>query len=635
MPLSDLVGGRWLAWLGGAAMLLGILLFLALAISHGWIGREARVALAGASAGALVAGGIWLHARRGRTEAAIAMAGAGTAGLFATLLVGSEVYDLMPPLVAVVGSMVVGGLATALAIRWAGRAVAALGLIGGLASPILVGAPSDGATIAILAIATACALLVVVWQRWWWLALATPLVSAPQWASWVLNRNSGLIEVLVLVVFAALGLAGAIGTQLRASKQDLHPAATTLLVLNACITAIIGRVALGEAVGATLAELWLVALAGAHAVSAMSRHRRCGLARPFRRLLIALSVILADVAFGLSAHGIALALGWGAAAITFAWLTRRSAEDRPDDVLLDLGVGAHIALVLLRTLVTAPPTDLTSGTARPLQLLTIATLAASCVACGALTGSTRGGLRAALHALGLVAIAYLTASTLDGPVLVAAWTMEGAALAQLHRRAHDQLAGLGALGFLTGAVLHAIAIEAPPNALVTGAPRLAAAAPALGVIAAGLLRAGYASPRDSGQRWWLLAGSATSVLYLASVTIVSAFQPTAGTALADVLDLSIRQQGQVLLSALWSLTGLAALILGLRSDTGTLRTAGLGILLLTVVKVFLYDLSTLTSIYRVISFIVLGVLLLAAALAYQRLRPPPPPDMRTLHPSQR
>jgi uncharacterized membrane protein len=51
--------------------------------------------------------------------------------------------------------------------------------------------------------------------------------------------------------------------------------------------------------------------------------------------------------------------------------------------------------------------------------------------------------------------------------------------------------------------------------------------------------------------------------------------------------------------------------------------------------VFLYDLSTLTSIYRLISFIVLGVLLLAAAFAYQRLRPPPPPDMRTLHPSQR
>jgi uncharacterized membrane protein len=49
--------------------------------------------------------------------------------------------------------------------------------------------------------------------------------------------------------------------------------------------------------------------------------------------------------------------------------------------------------------------------------------------------------------------------------------------------------------------------------------------------------------------------------------------------------------------------------------------------------VFLYDLSILTSIYRVISFLVLGGLLLAGAFAYQRLRPPPPPDLRSVHPS--
>src|SRR5690348_8234255 len=43
--VSDLLGGRVLAWTGGAAMLTGIVLFLALAISRGWIGIDARVAL--------------------------------------------------------------------------------------------------------------------------------------------------------------------------------------------------------------------------------------------------------------------------------------------------------------------------------------------------------------------------------------------------------------------------------------------------------------------------------------------------------------------------------------------------------------------------------------------------------------
>jgi uncharacterized membrane protein len=142
-------------------------------------------------------------------------------------------------------------------------------------------------------------------------------------------------------------------------------------------------------------------------------------------------------------------------------------------------------------------------------------------------------------------------------------------------------------------------------------------------------------PADTARRYWQLVGAAGCVLYLASVATITAFQPTSTTVTDTLLDLSVRQQGQVVLSALWSLVGLAALIVGLRRNLAPIRTAGLGLLLVTVGKVFLYDLSTLTSVYRVISFIVLGLLLLLGAFAYQRLRPPPLPDMRTLHPSQR
>ena len=149
MSLGDLVGGRGLAWLGGIAILAGTILFLALAISHGWIGREARVALAAAGSAALLAGGAWLHARRGRTEAAVAMVGAGTAGIFATSVVAGEIYELVPPIAAVAASMLAGAVATALAIRWAGRAIGALGLLGALLSPVLVGAPSSAATVAV------------------------------------------------------------------------------------------------------------------------------------------------------------------------------------------------------------------------------------------------------------------------------------------------------------------------------------------------------------------------------------------------------------------------------------------------------------------------------------------------------
>jgi hypothetical protein len=217
---------------------------------------------------------------------------------------------------------------------------------------------------------------------------------------------------------------------------------------------------------------------------------------------------------------------------------------------------------------------------------------------------------------------------------VGAWCVEALALTRYARASNDAVAHYGALGFLGLAILHALAVEAPPAALVTGASGLGAAGIALGAIALATWRAAQMQHREVALRRWLLGGSVGALLYLVSVAIVTAFQPGTEASVETVLDLSVRQQGQVLLSALWSAVGLAALIVGLHGSHATVRRLALGWLMVTVGKVFLYYLSILTSIYRVISFIVLGLLLLAGAYAYQRLRPPPPPDMRTVHPSQ-
>src|SRR4051794_30732294 len=42
MSLEDLVGGRLLAWAGGVAVLLGLVLLFAIAVSRGWLGEGAR-----------------------------------------------------------------------------------------------------------------------------------------------------------------------------------------------------------------------------------------------------------------------------------------------------------------------------------------------------------------------------------------------------------------------------------------------------------------------------------------------------------------------------------------------------------------------------------------------------------------
>jgi uncharacterized membrane protein len=73
------------------------------------------------------------------------------------------------------------------------------------------------------------------------------------------------------------------------------------------------------------------------------------------------------------------------------------------------------------------------------------------------------------------------------------------------------------------------------------------------------------------------------------------------------------------LSTCWGVVGILALLVGLRTGQRAARLGGLGLLCLAAAKVFLVDLSTLGSLSRVGSFIGIGLLLLAAAFAHQRL----------------
>jgi uncharacterized membrane protein len=86
---------------------------------------------------------------------------------------------------------------------------------------------------------------------------------------------------------------------------------------------------------------------------------------------------------------------------------------------------------------------------------------------------------------------------------------------------------------------------------------------------------------------------------------------------ADVgIDRGLAQQ--LALSLLWTIYATALIIVGVRRDSSTLRWQGLSLIGLVVGKVFLYDLASLERVYRIISFVVLGALLLAVSFLYQR-----------------
>jgi uncharacterized membrane protein len=78
------------------------------------------------------------------------------------------------------------------------------------------------------------------------------------------------------------------------------------------------------------------------------------------------------------------------------------------------------------------------------------------------------------------------------------------------------------------------------------------------------------------------------------------------------------QHGQTAVSAFWGALGLAALYLGLTRGSRRLRRAGLAIFALSLAKIFLYDLSQLSSITRALSFLAVGAVLLLGGFFYQR-----------------
>jgi uncharacterized membrane protein len=71
-------------------------------------------------------------------------------------------------------------------------------------------------------------------------------------------------------------------------------------------------------------------------------------------------------------------------------------------------------------------------------------------------------------------------------------------------------------------------------------------------------------------------------------------------------------------SIAWALFALLMLIVGIRKQIASVRFASLGLLGLTIVKLFFYDLSQLDQLYRISAFVVVAIIAMVASFLYQR-----------------
>ena len=594
-----------LAWAGALAVFIGVVFFLATALRRGWIDEPTRVVLAYLGSTALLALGLYLYDRKGRTQAALAAVAAAIASLYASTTAATTLYDLVDPALGLGVAFLVGATATAIAVRWDSLELAGIGIVGALLSPVLVDAGTTDVALAFMAVALVSAAGVLLWKRWDWLAFAAFLTSAPQLVAWLADsyQDSLGIALVVLVAFWLLYAVAAVGFELRDRTEDLRFSSASLLLGDAILTSGAGWLMLNESAHSDAATGWVIGVALVHVVlgTATLRGR---ISREISLLLLAVGIGLSAIGAALALDGPALVAAWSVEAVLLAWLARRMERDRGYLAAVGFLAAASVHALLFDA---RPDRLVESPEWASVVALLLVTAAAAIV-----SRIYRGQWAEFADALDLAAlsgVAYLVPIALEGVPVVVAWAALGVALALLTRRGLVELGGIAPALFVGLAAAHTLLIEAPLLALRDGVVDLGSALLAVAATTLAALVAARLSP-DPLDKLLALTG-AVGAVYLPSVAIVDL---TSGGELAP------GQTPQVLLSAFWAATGLAAVVYGLVRDDKRFRFGGLGLLGLAAGKVIVYDLRELDEIYRVLSFIALGLLLLAGAFAYQRIR---------------
>jgi len=209
--IETALGTRWAVWVGGIALALGGLFLVRYSIEAGLLGPAARLTFAAIFGAALVAAGevirrsIFRLPVEGLAAAYIPaiLTAAGAFSLFGTVYAAHGIYGFIGPGTAffMLGAI---GLATLALALIHGQALAGIGLVGALATPLLVNsqAPNHWALFGYLAIVLVAAVAVSRIRTWSVLAAAA-FAGVGLWTL-LYMADAGAINLTIVVFISAV-----------------------------------------------------------------------------------------------------------------------------------------------------------------------------------------------------------------------------------------------------------------------------------------------------------------------------------------------------------------------------------------------------------------------------------------------
>jgi uncharacterized membrane protein len=605
--LETRIGGQWLLYIGVIAVVVGVAYFEKLAIERQWIGETARVVHGLLFGLALMVGG-HRFGRAGYRAYGQAITGAGGAILYVSTFAAFVLYHLIERPLAFTAMVAITATVAWLADRERSQGLALFAVGGGFITPFLM----RGGTDMQVALFTYDAVLIggtmALSRRHDWpvlniISYLFTLLTVAAWADRFYGAHNYLSTELFITLFCAMFLYVLRECRGRAHAQNT---ATAAALWTAPVAYYLGSLAI-LADHPTAMLVWFVAMMLAGGVVSARMGALAG-------LTVWTAVTLPLLVWTQVHMGAGAWLLPGLAAVAGVYVIALAAQLYCSLERDDFGAAAIAWLHGNGLLMFAAAYFLVA----PNHLSGAAAL-------GALFALWHWGIawmlsarrrEQAIHfvALGFTLMAVAIAIEFDGPTVTIGWAAEGAAVVALGL--HERRWWLR----LTGHLLFAIAVGRTVDLVLAAAPAghvplfNARTAAGLFVIALCYLLAWLfqRDPHAPHRRLGIDAPLvAAQVITLALLTgEINAYWSSSEWTF----------ERQLMLSATWALFALVLIVIGLRTRYAPIRYFAILVFSLTIAKVFFVDLANLDRVYRVISVIGLGVILLVTSYLYQRSR---------------